>query len=265
MDYVRQVYTIDPGGYPFLSYIGLNFTKNTLKNYKFYFSFFKRLNEEEIGKLLPVSDRGHFDELYAQWSPTKLYNMHHRGVTFALKVNPDGTLTHYYHLRLPSMPFGLPKRLSMSQEDLDRNYHGACEEFTKDKIHLKRYYYIHDPHSIAETLEMVNLYDDVQEHDWLDTVEYIESENRDKVAFFTTSPTMLQTLIEERGPPRLMNGLIKMCHDCGFELFGPGSALDGKDHSVYFVQNSGPSTAPGYYIFDGVSTFVRKHLKVEDF
>ena len=72
---MRRVYAIDPGGYPFLSYVGLNFTKETVKNYKFYFSFFRRLSEEErdldqarlaieaLRALLPVLEGSATEEL----------------------------------------------------------------------------------------------------------------------------------------------------------------------------------------------------------
>src|SRR5688572_9088095 len=116
IDYARRVYAIDPGGYPFLTYIGLNFTKDTVKNFKFYFSFYKRLTPDEIATLLPVPDRSRFDELYAQWQPTHDYDILHRGTTFAIKVEPDGgdgQLTHYYHLRLPTLPFGPPERMTL--------------------------------------------------------------------------------------------------------------------------------------------------------
>src|SRR5262245_61008973 len=90
IEYARRVYAIDPGDHPFLTYVGINFTKERLKNYKFYFSFYRRLSEEELASLLPVPDRSHFDALYAEaWHPTPRYSQLHRGTTFAVKVEPD--------------------------------------------------------------------------------------------------------------------------------------------------------------------------------
>lgn len=260
LDYVRQVYTIDPGGHPFLSYIGVNFTKDTIKNYKFYFSFFKRLSPGEIDTLLPVPSRGRFDALYPEWHPSHEYKAMHRGTTFALKVDPDGTLTHYYHLRLRGLPFGLPERMAMPARDHD-NYHGACEEFTGSKIHLKRYFYFRDPETIAESLRIGGLPDDPRP---VDMLEYIESDGRDKFAWISSSHDLIRELLEERGQPRLSPGLFKMCHDCRFELFGPGSARDGSDHSIYFVQH-GPVGFSGYWLFDGVRSFIQRHLKLPRF
>jgi hypothetical protein len=261
LDYVRAVYAIDPGGYPFLTYIGLNFTADTIKNYKFYFSFFRRLSPEEIATLLPVPDRGHFDALYAEWKPTHAYDTIHRGTTFALKVEPDGRLTHYYHLRTPGLPFGPPERLALQSKDRD-NFHGVCEEFTGSAVHLKRYYYLRSPTTIAESLAIAGL-DDVPDVGPIDWLEYIESEGRDKMDWITGSPALVDALIERHGPPRLASGLAKIRHDCRFELYGPGSARGGGDHSIYFVQHHGPHTTAGYYLFDGVGAFIRRHLKLE--
>ena len=263
LDYARRVYAIDPGGHPFLSYVGVNFTKQAIKNYKFYFSFFRRLSAREIEDLLPVPDRGRFDELYALWHPTQRYDAIHRGTTFALKVDPDGTLTHYYHLRVRGTPLGLPERLVLSSEDRD-NHHGVCEEFTGSKVSLKRYYYCRDRATIAQSLEMAGLHGVADQVPYIDWLEYIESDGRDKMAWITASPILIQELIEQRGPPRLASGVAKIRHDCGFELFGPGSARDGTDHSIYFIQPVGPLSRGGY-LFDGVRRFATHHLKLARF
>jgi hypothetical protein len=260
LDYMRRVYSVDPGGHPFLSYVGVNFTKETIKNYKFYFSFFRRLSTEEIDALLPVADRGRFDQLYQQWHPSTEYNAIHRGTTFALKVDADGTLTHYYHMRIRGLPFGPPERLTLSADEHD-NYHGVCEEFTGSKIHLKRYYYCRNKTTIRESLDIAGLPDQSSRIDWL---EYIESEGRDKMAWITGDRVLIDHLVDQRGQPRLASGLAKICHDCGFEMFGPGSARDRTDHSIYFIQPVGPVSGGGY-LFDGVRRFATHHLKLARF
>lgn len=263
LDYVRRVYTIDPDGYPFLSYVGLNFTKDTIKNYKFYFSFFKRLDPAEIEILLPVSDRSRFDALYGAWHPTKRYETIHRGTTFALKIDGDGTLTHYYHLRVAGLPFGPPERLALSPVD-EENYHGVCEEFTGSNVHLKRYYYCREPTTIRHSLEIAGLSEVADRSAGIDWLEYIESDGRDKMAWITGDPVLIQTLVEKRGPTGLDPGLARIRHHCGFELFGPGSARDASDHSIYFVLPAGPLSTAGY-LFDGVRRFITHHLKLDSF
>jgi hypothetical protein len=255
------VYAIDNEGHPFLSYVGVNFTQTTIKNYKFYFSFFKRLSEDEIRSLLPVADRGRFDAFYDQWHPTQRYTAIHRGTTFALKVEADGTLTHYYHLRVRGLPFGDPERLELAQCDRD-NFHGVCEEFTGDRIHEKRYFYCRDRTTIARSLQIAGLPDETSD---IDCLEYIESEGRDKMAWITGEPNLVRELLYQRGQPRLASGLAKICHDCGFVLFGPGSARDGKDHSIYFIEPGGRPLEQGGRVFDGVKRFAIGHLKLDRF
>lgn len=261
LDYVREVYAVDPGGYPFLTYIGLNFTEGSIKNFKLYFSFFKALSSSEVERLLPVPDRGRFDEMYAKWHPTRRYSTLHRGTTFALKVGADGALTHYYHLRVPGAPLGLPERLALAETDVD-NYHGVCEEFSGGSAHLKRYYYCKDPRTIADSLVQAGFPDYVDQVPYIDWLEYIESEGRDKADWVTTSPDLIAALVEDRGPPRLDSALAKICLDCGFELFAPGSAVGGADHAIYFVQPEGHARGGGY-LFDGARRFIERYLGLE--
>ncbi|MCB9652325.1 MAG: hypothetical protein H6730_37825 [Deltaproteobacteria bacterium] len=261
LDYVRQVYAIDPGDYPFLTYVGLNFTANRIKNYKFYFSFFRRLEAPEIEALLPVPDRSRFDDLYARWTPSYQYDTIHRGTTFALKVDPDGTLTHYYHLRLPGFFLGKPERLTLTPED-EGNLHGACEEYTAGKVHLKRYFYARDRGTIAASLEEAGFTDFMDQLPSIAWLEYIESEGRDKAAWITDSPVLLDDLIERAGPPGLASGLARIARECGFLVYGPGSARGGGDHSIYFVDPGGPVGGAGF-LFDGVTTFLQRHLRVK--
>lgn len=261
LEYLRAVYSVDPGDYPFLSYVGVNFTRNSLKNYKFYFSFYKPLSTSEIERLLPVENRGRFEEFYARWHPTHHYSAMHRGVTFAVKVDALGALTFYYHLRVPGLPFGPPERLELHPSDED-NHHGVCEEFKDGQAHLKRYFYCADQETIARSLEAAEYDHSGCDASQISLLEYIESEGRDKMAWITSSPQLLETVIEERGLPRLASGLSKICHNCDFHLFGPGSAVNGEDHSVYFVQHTGP-LHPGGFLFDGVQRFLNRHLKLD--
>lgn len=259
LDYVRGVYSVDPGGYPFLSYLGINFTKDTIKNYKLYFSFYKPLTAKDLDLLLPVSDRGHFEQLYAQWHPTHAYKTIHRGVTFAIKIEPLKPLTYYYHLRLLGLPFGLPERLTLAESDLG-NHHGACEEFSGGKIHLKRYFYAYDKRTIAQSLLDSGLPDRSQN---VDCVEYIESDGRDKYAWISDDPDLIGALLNHQGQPRLLSGLALLARTCRFQLFGPGSAKDGSDHSIYFTEDAGPRAQYGY-LFDGARSFLERYLKVTD-
>lgn len=258
LDYVREVYSVDPGGHPFLTYIGLNFTETSIKNFKLYFSFFKGLSNAEVERLLPVPDQSRFEQMYGLWHPTERYSALHRGTTFALKVGADGALTHYYHLRLPGPQLGLPKRLELAPGDVD-NHHGVCEEFSGGDVHLKRYYYCRDRQTIARSLVQAGFQDYLDQVPAIELLEYIESEGRDKADWVTSSPDLVDALVQDRGPPRLDSALAKICLDCGFDLFAPGSAVGGADHAIYFVEPGVGAPGQGY-LFDGVRTFVERYL-----
>ena len=259
-EYVERVYSIAPGDFPFLTYVGINFTKSKIKNFKFYFSFFRRLTPKELDIVLPVSDRRRFDSYYAKWKPTKNYNTIHRGVTFALKVAEDGSLTHYYHMRLPGRPCGEPSRLMLSLSDRNQQ-HGVCEEFNGAHSTLKKYFYCRDPSTIQTSLESSGFSDLARELPSIEWLEYIESDQRDKVAWITGNQPLLTALVERRGPPKLLLALEIFCRRLGFLPYGPGSARDGKDHSIYFVESKGTPAGSGY-VFDGVRRFMTYYLRL---
>ncbi len=260
--YVDGVYAIDQQDYPFLTYVGINFTKTAIRNFKFYFSFFRRLSPKELETVLPVpvAARQRFDAFYAKWQPTKNYNMIHRGVTFALKVGADGELTHYYHLRLPGRPGGEPSRLMLSLSDRN-HHHGVCEEFSGRDVSLKKYFYCRDQATIVRSLEAAGFPDLVGEAPSVEWLEYIESDRRDKAAWITGNQTLLTALVERRGPPHLLGALEMFCRRLGFLPYGPGSSRDEADHSIYFVEPTG-TPAGSRYVFDGVRRFMTHYLRV---
>ena len=257
-DYAKAVSALGSGGFPYLTYVGLNFTERAIKNFKFYFSFFRRLRPHELAVALPVPDRRRFDGYYAKWQATKDYSTIHRGVTFALKVASDGSLTHYYHMRLPGRPAGDPARLMLSNADRNQ-LHGVCEEFTGSEASLKRYFYCKDPRTIRSSLETAGFQDLVSEVPNIEMLEYIESDRRDKMTWITDSRPLLGALVERRGPRRLDSALEMFCRRLGYLPYGPGSARDARDHSVYFVLPTG-QPAGSSYVFDGVKHFMTHYL-----
>ena len=253
LDYVRTAYSVPHHDYPYYTYIGLNFTAEGIKNLKFYFAYFRRLTEAEIDLLLPVPDRGRFNEFYADWHPSKEAETElHRGVTFALKVDLDGSLTHYYHLRVKGTPLGLPERAILSAREKNR-FHGVCQEFKGGKAHLKRYYYLIEPNSIAYTLHLAGMSPRARH---VELLEYIESDGRDKFTWVTKDARLVQELVEKRGSPELGALLAELATDTKGQPFAPGSARDGSDHAIYFFD---PKHATG---FDGVRGFVTKYLGI---
>ncbi len=255
LDYVRGAYSIDPGDLPFYTYLGINFTENAIKNYKFYFAFHRRLTEDELKIVLPVKDRSHFDRLYAQWQPTKDIDTIHRGTTFALKVDRDGALTHYYHMRLPFMPFGPPERLTISPVD-QYNLHGVCEEFSAKRTSLKKYYYCADKATIAQTLRIGGF--EPQRALVVDLLEYIESDGRDKLTWVTRDLRLIYDLMMKRSQKGLAEAMDELCLGSNTIMYAPGSSRDLSDHAVYFFHPTQPVWP------DGIRYFVNSYLGLGD-
>jgi hypothetical protein len=250
LKYARAALAIPPGGHPFHAYVGFNFTSGGLKNIKFYFSFYRWLSPTELDTLLPVPGRGRFEEFVAQWHPAKAVTALHRGVTFALKVDGDGTLTHYWHLRVRGLPFGPPERITLQPSDRD-NHHGVCEEFTGGKSHLKRYFYMESPITIAESLAAAGMPDRTR---FIDLLEYIESDGRDKFSWITRDPRLVSRLTLQHGGPALAQELAELCNVTGVGLSAPGSSRDLKDHALYLT-DAGPVAH-----YDSVTPFLVRYL-----
>lgn len=255
LDYLRRIYAIDQQGYPFVTYVGINFTRERIKNYKFYFAFHRRLTPEEIAVVLPVEDRSHFDAMYAQWTPTRECRVLHRGTTFAIKVEADGDLTHYYHMRLPTMPFGPPQRLQLQPEEI-HNWHGVCEEFRDGSAHLKRYYYGNHPLTVKESFRIGGMPDRTPT---VYLLEYVESEGRDKVTWVTADSRLAYLLLHQQEQPALVEGVQAICKATNSRLFAPGSARGGGDHALYFYELADGPYEDGH-VYDGVRDFVTKYL-----
>ncbi|MEW5850194.1 MAG: hypothetical protein AB2A00_15505 [Myxococcota bacterium] len=250
--FVREALRVPPDDHPFHGYVGINFTSGGLKNVKFYFSYSRHLTPTELDTLLPVKDRGRFQEFLAQWHPTRRMLALHRGVTFALKVDADGTLTHYWHLRVKGLPFGPPERLELNSSDRD-NHHGVCEEFTDGKAHLKRYFYLENRITISDSLAAAGMPERTR---FIDLLEYIESDGRDKFSWVTRDPRLLNTLIHEHGGNELGAELNAMCAATGVRLYAPGSSRDLRDHAVYLSDGR-----PDFH-YDSITPFLARFLGV---
>lgn len=248
--YVRDALAIDPGGHPAHAYVGLNFTTGGVKNLKLYFAFFRRLESSELDVLLPVKDRARFEQFYAQWHPSTQMKALHRGVTFALKIDREGTVTHYWHMRIRGLPFGPPERLALQPSDRE-NFHGVCEEFTGNKSHLKRYFYLRHPISISTSLAEAGMPDRTK---WVDQLEYIESDGRDKFSWVTRDPRLVNTLVNTHSQPDFDPVLSELKEKTGIGLYAPGSSRDRSDHALYLV-NPEPRLR-----VDHVTTFLRDYV-----
>lgn len=249
-EYVEAAFSIPAGGHPFHAYVGFNFTATGLKNFKFYFAYYRPLKPRELKRVLPVGGVGRLEEFLAQWHPTRKIGPLHRGVTFALKVDANGTLTHYWHLRVKGLPLGPPERLAIQPSDRE-NFHGVCEEFSEGKTHLKRYFYLHNPDTIRQSLAAAGMPDRTAV---IDALEYIESDGRDKFSWVTRDPRLCSRLVAAHAESAFVPVLRELCETTQQQLYAPGSSTDGKDHALYLV-NPTPVTQ-----FDGIRPLLTRYL-----
>ena len=129
---------------PHLNYFGINFDKNGIASFKFYFAFFKKLELHEIKQFLPIT----FDFLkyYHLWEESNYKSIEHSGCTFEVKFKPDMTPIYGFHYRLPPTKesydlIGYPKLLPFNVLDLNTRP-GINYEYCNDTVLRKQYYYL---------------------------------------------------------------------------------------------------------------------------
>ena len=256
-DYVEKVYSIDPGGYPFLTYVGIDFAAVGITRVRLCFSFFRRLSPREIDVVLPVSDRRRFEGYYARWQPTTTYDPLHRGATFQAAIESDGSLTYGYHLRLPGRPAGEPSRQILTMADRNQ-HHGLTEVFSPSARRLDKHFYCQDRDTLRQSIDAAGLTDLAREMARISWLQYTESDIGDRWAWVTDSRPLIAALAD-RGPSRFALALEMFCRRLGFLPFGPGTAKSGDEHSLHFALAHVPGAEP---VFDGVRRFMTHFLRI---
>ena len=254
---VERIYAIDPAGYPFLTFVGIDFTPNALGSFTFYFSFFKRLSAPELDTVLPVANRRRFDGFYAHWRPTKDNNTLHRGATFGMTVGADGKLSYRYHMRLPGRPAGDPARLQLTAAD-NKQLHGVGEVFDGGEVRFNRYFYSRERATIQKFLDATG-FADVADASVIDGLEHVEGDQGDEVSWATGHRPMLMALLERHSPLKFPIALEIFCRRTGFVPYAPSLARSGRRYGLHLVLPSGPPAGSGY-VFDGVKKFMTHYL-----
>ena len=257
-NYTNQIYSINNEGYPFLTYLGINFTNNEILNFKFYFSFFKKLSVEELSKVLPISDFSDFNSLYNLWNSSKTYNSLHQGATFAIKILPNYAPTYYFHLRLNTTVYNKPKLLNLETSNCIKNV-GFCKEYTTNGYSNKNYFYFEDKDIIRNLANQYGLNNSKFNPDSIDELEYIESNNRNKIDLITFDQDFVEEFLKQKTSKKNQDLFKNICSIYNFKMYSPGIDSSGNNFSIYFIDaNCINSFTP----FDGIKELInKKHYK----
>lgn len=235
--YIDNALSINFGNdYPYLSYFGINYNENGLLNFKVYFAFFRRLEKNEINVLLP--DVRDFYLHYNDWEDSKLFDLKHTGCSFALKINTNEQITNYFHFRTNQLISDLPKKITLTNDELNLNQQTYCCEYNDSGTFNKNYSLIFDRKNIKTLLDRfkINFFDQSNYLPYL--IEYTETEKWDKIILAIDDLKNHNKFKNE-----ILDENIKEVIDYFSEKYGlmsasPGFYSDGKTRSIYFVEKN---------------------------
>lgn len=166
-------------GYPELCYFGINFNKDGIYSFKFYFAFFRKLTLKEIQLFLPTTED--FEKYYHLWEESKEKTLEHSGCTFEVKFKHDLTPIFGFHYRLKPIKeaydlIGYPTHLPFDVLSLGTRP-GINFEYKNGQALEKKYYYLHTDEQRKYIADRFNIPFAIKAH----LMEYTESDEFSKV------------------------------------------------------------------------------------
>lgn len=239
--FVSKALAVEPGaGMPYHNYFAFNFYNDQLHNAKIYFSFFRRLENNEVKTLLPYTQD--FEQLYHLWQQEPQRHINHTGCAFAIKVGPDLKATYQFHFRFPynNKYLSAPGHVTLSQEDLSV-YQGLSYEYTGDERVEKRYFYLRNSPAVMQVLKKFN------EPFRNQVIEYTETDKMTKIIHWFESVQQSRQYFRDYAGAN-MNALIDFMHEkFGCVALYPGVYENKKMRSVYFFK---PNTMTDRLFYD---------------
>lgn len=232
--YIELAYSVKQNGYPFMSYFGFNYRDNELLNFKVYFRFHNPLSSEEVLKLLP--DNSHFLLHYDKAGIGKINDVYHTGVTFALKINTQGIITHYFHYLIydykNEIPIHYPQKYLLKPGDDKMFQKINSVEYAQTKQLNKRYYTITDKIGVSELLKRF----DIKHHfTSLKHLEYTETEKFDKIILGIFSQEEQCSYMDSLPESCIKNMIKLLCEKYNLMTCSPAIYDDLRTRAIYFT------------------------------
>lgn len=236
----------------FINYFGINYAANNLLSVKLYFSYLE-MPSDAIFKLFGVNIE-HQEIIKKYWKPVTNYSFVHEGLTFALKCylkNEKVMINNYFGFRSASPLLGLPKFISLEQEDLF--YPGYCVEYDDlTSFAEKKYFFIRSLENKNILIDKFNLSSILSEKDLVE-IEYAEHDTESKINLGVKSTDVIKKLFELDN-----NNFINKFNNWLFTehklyYYGYGLRLNSDIKAIYYV----PKQALGQFIpFQTIESFL---------
>jgi hypothetical protein len=246
-EFIARALDIPAGkNYPSHNYFAFNFRDDELVNAKIYFSFFRRLNDQEVSTVLPVMSD--FKKYYPLWQHEPARHINHTGCAFAIKVGADFIPTYQFHFRFPwNQKLVLPKLVTLGAEDMS-SYHGISFEYKKQEQTEKRYYYLRNSPACLQVLKRF-------EEPFRDQlIEYTETDKISKIIHWFETVSQSRQYFRDYAGPRMNQLIDDMKEKYGCVALYPGVYQDKRTRSVYFFR---PNNQTDRLFYDPINNCIK--------
>lgn len=218
----------------YTNYFGVNYNENELTSVKLYFSFFEFPDPA-------ILNRYNFNEDFIVamkrfWKPQPKNSMLHQGITLSLKCYlSDGNvkINSYVHYRSQDFHLGLPKNITLSEEDKN-NYPGFCLETHDWGDEVKKYFYVTDAHNIGILLQKFDLQNLISP-DELYQIEYTESDIESKINLITKNSESVKKCLDKDDIQNILDFSQYLYRNHQLYYYAPGYRLGKRTRAIYFL------------------------------
>lgn len=255
VDFVKTMKTIcsgDQNGCPTNNYFALNFNDAGPTSFKIYFAFYKKLQLEEILRVLPTT--ADIEPFYPLFEESKKRSINHTGLALAIKLDQQLRATYQIHFRFlysPILP--QPKFVKLSNKDY-RFTQGISFEYTGAQTLRKNYYYLNGSAAYRAVLARFGGPD--RNH----LVEYTETEKWSKVIHWFYRNEDIQDYIQSSANSNYQNFIKWAESEYGVMARCPGVYDDQKTRSIYFFSHPPLGTDPQEF-FGSTNTINRLPIR----
>lgn len=230
--FVKTMRSIDLGKYPAYNCFALNFRDDSPVNFKVYFSFNRKLNFNEILRVLPTT--ADIEPFYPLFTESKNRDVDHTGFSLAIKIDQNLKATYQVHFRFlysPLLP--QPKLVKLTYNDYKytqgvKYTQGISFEYTGKETFRKNYYYLRGSSAFKTVLSRFGGLD--RNH----LLEYTETDKWSKVIHWYYYFLDIQNHIESLKGSNYHKFTRWIETEYGVTALYPGVYDDQRTRSIYF-------------------------------
>ncbi len=222
-------------GYPFYSYLGINYTPAGILNIKAYFNFFKKIEYKELENFFP--ELRAVKDFYDNYQSSIVYDRNNMGVTVALKIEADGSHSHTFYVRDAQQKTPPPANIQFPawEQKILHDYF-ACQ-LKNGTLTYKNYYVIMADENKDLLLNLFGLQKQI-DGKAISGIEYVDYAGQQKIALAIENKEKLSGFLSHFFDNEEIRALSqKLRTEYGLHPFSPGLYLNSPVKSIYYIDS----------------------------